>query len=117
MSAGELTVFWSERQALENLDGDDVLLREVIVLMIDYLQQGLEPARVYQAGGDFAGLRRLTHALLPSLRMLGLEPQALVWEAFEFAVLAGDDAGSARLAHDVMQQWPQILLVFRSYLA
>jgi len=93
---------WDHAAALERLDGDELLLVELISVFFEEYPK--LAARLTQSLSlkDFAGLREAAHSLKGSLGYLGaVEGEALAL-ALEHASLSGDSARAGELVAQLM---------------
>ncbi len=96
---------WQPALGLSRLDHDETLMGEIIALLETALRERLHDVSKLANANDFNSLRQYTHSQLPSLKILGFDQQAKVFEAFESAVVMSDELACKRLAPMVLQIW------------
>ena len=99
------TMTWQPTLGLSRLDHDEVLMGEIIALLETALRERVFDVNMRANSNDFNSLRRLTHSQLPSLKILGFDQQAKVFEAFESAVVMSDELACKRLTPMVQKIW------------
>ncbi len=99
------TMIWQPTLGLSRLDHDEVLMGEIIALLETALRERVFDVNMRANSNDFNSLRRLTHSQLPSLKILGFDQQAKVFEAFESAVVMSDELACKRLTPMVQKIW------------
>lgn len=109
------TSSWNPALGLARLDHDETLMGEIVQLLEHALTDRLEAMQACAASNDFNNLRQHTHAELPSLKILGFDPQAQVFEAFESAVLMNDQMACARLSPLVEKIWMDTIRTLAAY--
>ncbi len=93
---------WDHAAALERLDGDELLLVELISVFFEEYPKLAARLRQSLSQKDFAGLREVAHSLKGSLGYLGaVEGEALAL-AREHASLSGDSARAGELVAQLM---------------
>ena len=103
------TVSWNPDLALSRLDGDAQLLTSVIALMRTVLMRDQPVLMQCIETRDFMGIRQLTHAQLPSLKILGFDAPAQVFEVFESVALMSDWQACERMMHSIAALWTAII--------
>ncbi len=106
---------WQPEIGLGRLDHDDALMGEIVQLLASALSQRLDAMQSSALRHDFESLRQHTHALLPSLKILGFDQQARVFEAFESAVVMQDDIACRRWSPMVQRMWQDIIESLNEY--
>ena len=96
---------WQPAVGLSRLDHDEVLMGEIIALLETALRDRVLDVNMRAHSNDFNSLRQLTHSQLPSLKILGFDQQAKVFEAFESAVVMSDELACKRLTPMVQKIW------------
>lgn len=96
---------WHPSVGLARLDDDEELMGEVVELLETALRERLDDMQHCANHNDFSSLRHHTHSQLPSLKMLGFDQQAKVFEAFESAVVMSDELACKRLIPVVQSIW------------
>ena len=96
---------WQPALGLSRLDHDEVLMGEIIALLETALRDRVLDVNMRAHSNDFNSLRQLTHSQLPSLKILGFDQQAKVFEAFESAVVMSDELACKRLTPMVQKIW------------
>ena len=96
---------WQPAVGLSRLDHDEVLMGEIIALLETALRDRILDVNMRAHSNDFNSLRQLTHSQLPSLKILGFDQQAKVFEAFESAVVMSDELACKRLTPMVQKIW------------
>ncbi|MGV0960717.1 MAG: hypothetical protein ACOYB1_12880 [Limnohabitans sp.] len=103
------TVHWNPDLALSRLDGDAPLLASVIALMRSLLIRDLPTLVHCMQTHDFMGIRQLTHAQLPSLKMVGFDAPAQIFEVFESLALMSDWQACERMMRAIESIWMAII--------
>lgn len=106
---------WQPEIGLARLDHDEALMGDIVQLLASALSQRLEAMQSSASSHDFESLRQHTHAQLPSLKILGFDQQAKVFEAFESAVVMADDTACRRLSPMVQRMWQDIIDSLNDY--
>jgi hypothetical protein len=96
---------WQPAVGLSRLDHDEVLMGEIIALLETALRDRVLDVNMRAHSNDYNSLRQLTHSQLPSLKILGFDQQAKVFEAFESAVVMSDELACKRLTPMVQKIW------------
>ncbi|WP_146182746.1 hypothetical protein [Limnohabitans sp. Jir72] len=103
------TVHWSPALALTRLDGDDQLLASVIALMRSVLIRELPVLLHCIQIRDCMRIRQLTHAQLPSLKILGFDKPAEIFERFESVALKSDWQACEHMMPSIEMIWTRII--------
>ena len=93
---------WDHTAALERLDGDEVLLVELIGVFFDEYPRFAARLTQSLSQKDFAGLREAAHSLKGSLGYLGATEGEALALSLEHASLSGDSALAADLVAQLM---------------
>jgi hypothetical protein len=101
----QIDMTWHPSVGLSRLDNDAELMSEIVDLLEIALRERLEDMQECATHLDFKSLRYHTHYQLPSLKMLGFDHQAKVFEAFESAVVMSDELACQRLTPVVRDMW------------
>ena len=109
------TITWQPEIGLGRLDHDEALMREIVQLLESALSERLDAMQSCALRHDFEGLRQYTHAQLPSLKILGFDQQAKVFEAFESAVVMTDGIACRRLRPMVQKILRDIIQLLNEY--
>jgi HPt (histidine-containing phosphotransfer) domain-containing protein len=81
----ELSFTWDPGELLERIEGDEELLRELLVLFRDDSQKNLLKAKAAMAEKDFQALSRAAHTLKGMLRNLDMAAASQVASRLEIA--------------------------------
>lgn len=100
---------WDAALGLQRLDGDQDLMTDVVNLMVSTMQERRVSMEWAAAQGRHLELRQHTHAMLPSLKVLGFDNEARIFEAFETAAVMADTAACQRLTPEVQAIWSGII--------
>lgn len=103
------TVRWNPGLALMRLDGDAQLLASVIALMRSVLIRDRSVLLNCIGTRDFMRIRQLTHAQLPSLKILGFDASAEIFERFESAALKSDWRACEHMMPAIGMIWTSIM--------
>lgn len=103
------TACWNPEVALSRLDGDAQLLDGVIALMRSVLIREQSALSQCIEARDFMGIRQLTHAQLPSLKILGFDASAQIFEVFESVALMSDWRACERMLPSIESIWSAII--------
>lgn len=106
---------WQPEIGLGRLDHDGALMSEIVELLGFALSERHDAMQSSALHHDFESLRQHTHAQLPSLKILGFDQQAKVFEAFESAVVMADDIACQRLSPVVQKIWKDIIHLLDAY--
>lgn len=106
---------WNAQVALQRLEGEVELMKEVVKLMVETMGHRQYDLAAAAREGDFARMRQHTHAMLASLKVLGFDEQALVFEDFERAAITSDETVCRRLAPQVQTLWNGIINELSAY--
>ncbi len=109
-------VCWNPTVALSRLDDDGQLLASVIVLMRSVLIRDQFALSQCIEIRDFMGIRQLTHAQLPSLKILGFDAPAQVFEVFESVALMSDWQACERMLPSIEKIWTAIIEALEQHL-
>lgn len=100
---------WNPEIGLRHLDGDAELMGEVVNLLINTLQARSPDLAVAVEQGQHQHLRQHTHAMLASLKVLGFDDEARVFESYETAAVMDDIPVCQRLGPQVLLIWNGII--------
>jgi hypothetical protein len=106
---------WDARVALQRLEGEVELMKEVIQLMVQAMGDRQADLAAAAQASDFARMRQHTHAMLASLKVLGFDEEAHIFEDFEWAAIASDQATCQRLKPHVQGLWAGIIDALAAY--
>lgn len=109
-------VHWDPRFALARLDDDEELLASVIELMWTVLNEHQSVLIRCIESKDFLGIRQLTHAHLPSLKILGFDTFAQVFEVFESVALMSDWNACEKMMHSIHEIWVKIMALLHRHI-
>ena len=96
---------WQSELGLSRLDQDEELMKDIIILLESALIDRLKELRKNISKKDYKNLSKLTHSQLPSLKILGFDHEAKVFEAFESAVFMADEKTCERLTPMIQSIW------------
>jgi hypothetical protein len=108
-SSVEMNIQWQPSLGLSRLDNDAILMHEIINILLQTLTGHLNEVKKNSYTKEFKKLRKITHSQLPSLKILGFDKEASVFEAFESAVVIGDDITCERLTPAIQKIWIKII--------
>lgn len=115
-AAGMLeSITWQPEIGLSRLDHDEALMSEIVQLLESALSERLDAMQSSALRQDFESLRQHTHAHLPSLKIMGFDQQARIFEAFESAVVMTDVTACQRLSPMVQKTWKDIIHLLNEY--
>lgn len=108
-------VHWDSQLALQRLEGEVELMKEVVRLMVETMSERQDDLVAAAQVSDFARMRQHTHAMLASLKVLGLDEQARVFEDFERAAVTSDWPTCQRLEPQIQAMWSGIIRALAAY--
>ncbi len=107
---------WDPLNALERVDGDEALLRELIQIFLEESPKQVEKLTHAIETGDAAAIERTAHSLKGELKYLGLAQAAeQAWE-FERVGRAGDLQVAANLLHSFKSEIRTVTAAMRRVL-
>lgn len=108
-------VNWDPSIGLRRLDGDADLMSAVVRLLASTMQErGADMTSAAQEG-RYIDLRQHAHSMLASLKVLGFDDEARVFEAYEAAAVISDVSVCQRLAPQVHGLWGDIVDALSAY--
>jgi two-component system sensor histidine kinase/response regulator len=93
---------WDHAAALERLDGDELLLIELIAVFFEEYPKFAARLTQSLSQKDFAGLREAAHSLKGSLGYLGAAEGEALARCLEQASLSSDSNGAGELVAQLM---------------
>ncbi len=116
MSHAHVDSTWQPELGLSRLDHDVALMIEIAQMIESAFSSRLSAMENSALRHDFESLRQHTHSQLPSLKLLGFDQQAKVFEAFESAVVMADEIACRQLSPIIQGMWRDIIESLNAYL-
>jgi hypothetical protein len=110
-----MLVDWNPAIGLQQLDGDAELLTEVVQLLASTMQARSSDMAEAAQQGRYLELRQHTHSMLASLKVLGFDEEARIFEAYEAAAVMSDLSACQRLGPQVQAIWSAIIQTLITY--
>jgi HPt (histidine-containing phosphotransfer) domain-containing protein len=108
---------WDLNELMERLDGDQELLRELLVMFRQDVRINLEKTRSAIGTGDYEGLSRTAHTMKGMLKNLSMGAAAETAAALEKASRENRQGDSKELLEKLLKELEGILLEVDAQLA
>jgi HPt (histidine-containing phosphotransfer) domain-containing protein len=108
---------WGLNELMERLDGDQELLRELLVMFREDVRINLEKTRSAIGTGDYEGLSRTAHTMKGMLRNLSMGAAAETAAALEKASRENREGDSRELLEKLVKELEGILPEVEAQLA